>query len=69
MLRPLKNQATFEAQKSPVDYAFFHCFLITLTKIHGILRNFEPKNREKLSQLLGLKLVSGFFYKKEIILP
>ena len=69
MLRALKNQATFEAQKSPVAkivliMLFFHCFPVKFTKIHGILSNFEPKNREKFKQILGLRLVSGCFYKK-----
>ena len=53
--------------KNCIDYAFFHCFLVKFTKIHGI-SNFEHKNRKKIKQLLRLRPVSGCLQKKSAIL-
>ena len=49
------------------DFAFFHCFLVKFTKIHGILSNLERENREKFKQLLRLRSFSGCLYKKEVL--
>ena len=54
-------------RKNCIDYAFFHCFLVKFTKIHGILSNFERKNRKKFMQLLRLRPFSGCLYKKSVI--
>ena len=45
--------------KNCIDYAFFHCFLVKFTKIHGILSNFVRKNRKKFNKLLRLRPDSG----------
>ena len=74
VLRPLKNVATFEAQKSPtacivycIDYAFFHCFLVKFTKFHGIFSNFGRKKRKKFKVSVTLwtgKKKSDYLTKK-----
>ena len=50
--------------KNCIDYAFFHCFLVKFTKIHGISSNFEPQKGGKTKQLPGLEK-SQVAYKKK----